>query len=34
MTNPSRSAFTLRNNDTIPPGPSGTRPATRDENTR
>jgi hypothetical protein len=33
MTNPSHSSFSLRNNDTMPYGPSGTRPATRDENT-
>jgi phosphodiesterase/alkaline phosphatase D-like protein len=33
MTNANRSAFSLRNNDTRPRGPSGTRPATRDDNT-
>ncbi|WP_433608178.1 general stress protein [Dactylosporangium sp. CA-139114] len=33
MTRPSRSAYSLRNNDTMPRGPSGTRPATRGENT-
>jgi hypothetical protein len=33
MTYPNRSAFGMRDNDTMPRGPSGTRPATRDENT-
>jgi hypothetical protein len=32
MTNPNRSGFTLRYDDTVPPGPSGTRPATHDKN--
>ena len=31
MTNPHRSASSLRDNDTMPRGPSGTRPATHDE---
>jgi hypothetical protein len=31
MTYPNRSASSLRNNETIPRGPSGTRPATHDE---
>ena len=33
MTYPNRSASSLRNNDTMPRGPSGTRPATHDDNT-
>jgi hypothetical protein len=32
MTYPSRSASSLRNNDTMPRGPSGTRPATHEDN--